>query len=124
MLRGSSLTIRLSDEERVALDDAARREDLPASIIIRGAIRNELERLQKAWEAKQNMGSQSFYFTADGKKYHMEFEGPGKGVLVSGPWPKSPIRGVGVVPVKHYAAASLEEARRVVAEQYGRGEFR
>jgi predicted transcriptional regulator len=46
MVRGNGMTIRFSDEERQALDEAAKREDVPASIIIRRAVRREIERLK------------------------------------------------------------------------------
>lgn len=42
MKRGNSTQIRLTDEERRELDEAARREDVPLSQIIRRAIRREL----------------------------------------------------------------------------------
>jgi predicted transcriptional regulator len=123
MARDRQIAIRLSNEEFESLSEAARREDVPASIIIRGAIRNELERLKKAWEAKRRMGAQGFYHTADGKKYHMEFNELSKDVMVSGPWPTSPLRGPGTLPVKHYKASSVDEAQRRVAEALGPGEF-
>lgn len=48
MTRDHGMTVRFTDEEREALDVAAQREDLPASIIVRRAVRSELARLQIA----------------------------------------------------------------------------
>lgn len=45
MPRDNAMTIRLSDEERKALAEAAKSEDVPASIIVRRAVKRELERL-------------------------------------------------------------------------------
>ena len=44
MKRESAITVRLSEEERCALDDVAREEDVPVAQIIRRALRFELER--------------------------------------------------------------------------------
>ena len=44
MKRESAITVRLSEEERRALDDVAREEDVPVAQIIRRALRVELER--------------------------------------------------------------------------------
>lgn len=46
MVRENVLTIRLSIEEREALDEAARREDIPTAQLARRAIKRELERLK------------------------------------------------------------------------------
>lgn len=54
MTRDHGMTVRFSDEEREALDEAARREDLPASIIVRRAVRKELERLQVEIKPKKS----------------------------------------------------------------------
>lgn len=48
MARDNLLTIRLSDEERAALAEAARREDVPVAQLARRAIKRELERIQPA----------------------------------------------------------------------------
>jgi predicted transcriptional regulator len=45
MARDYPLMIRLSDEERRALEDAAHREDIPKAQFARRAIKRELERL-------------------------------------------------------------------------------
>jgi len=45
MTRDNAMTIRLSDDERNALAGAAKYEDVPASIIVRRAVKRELDRI-------------------------------------------------------------------------------
>ncbi len=52
-MREDSLTIRLSGEERAALAEVARREDVPASIIARRAIKREIERIKGGRKGKR-----------------------------------------------------------------------
>ena len=51
MTRDNAMTIRLSDQERAALEEVAKHEDVPASIIVRRAIKREIERIKA--EAKK-----------------------------------------------------------------------
>ena len=55
MTRENVLTVRLSLEEREALDAAARHEDIPTAQLARRAIKRELERLKT--EAKKGKRS-------------------------------------------------------------------
>lgn len=51
MTRDNAMTIRLSDQERAALEEVAKQEDVPASIIVRRGIKREIERIKA--EAKK-----------------------------------------------------------------------
>ena len=46
MTRDNAMTIRLSAEERAALEEVAKQEDIPASIIARRGIKREIERIK------------------------------------------------------------------------------
>ena len=46
MTRDCAMTIRLSEQERAALEEVAKTEDLPASIIVRRGIKREIERIK------------------------------------------------------------------------------
>ena len=54
--RNSAITVRLSDEERRALDDVAQDEDIPVAQIIRRAIKGELERIQPTHPKNKKTG--------------------------------------------------------------------
>lgn len=123
MTRDNAISIRLSDEERDDLNKAAQKEGIPASIIIRGAIRNEINRLQEARDARERMSNQGFYTTVDGRRFHWDFTGRDNTVYIAGPWPKSPLRGPGVLPLKTYRASSKEEARLLIVQDLGDGDF-
>jgi len=47
MTRDNAMTIRLSAEERAALEEVAKQEDMPASIIVRRGIKREIERIKQ-----------------------------------------------------------------------------
>jgi len=54
--RDNAITVRLSAEERRALDDVSRDEDVPVAQIIRRAIKGELSRVQPKHPKRKNYG--------------------------------------------------------------------
>ncbi len=116
MVRDRQIAIRLSDEEFEALDEATKLEEVPASIIIRGAIRYELARLKEAREERKRMSNQGFFVTAHGERYHWTFYPEVNEAIFSGPLP---------TPAQtRLTVYTKDEAKLEIARILGPGEFR